>query len=120
MSFDRTGRPLDLLNIVRGVNRSLTRRISIFASLGIFVSTLAIMGVALTWELDRSVKAERELLLAYSGVFAAAVSPAMAENDRAAAQAAMTGISKLPRVKNARLDLPGGERWVDILSLIHI
>ena len=72
------------------------------------------MGIALAWDLDRSVKAERELLLAYSGVFAAAVSPSMADGDRIGAQVAMTSISKLPRVNYARLESPDGSLWVDI------
>lgn len=103
-----------MLSIVRGMNRSLTRRISLFASLGIFISTLAIMGIALAWDLDRSVKAERELLLAYSGVFAATVSPAMADDDRSAAQVALTGVSRLPRVTYTRLNASDGALWVDI------
>lgn len=105
---------LTFLTHLLGLKNSLVRRVSVLASLCIFASIVTIMGIALGQDLDRSIKAERELLLAYSGVFAAAVAPAIEADDKQAAQVAMTGISRLPRVTYARLETISGQKWVSI------
>ena len=82
---------------------SLVQRVSLLASIGIFVSTILVMGIALARDMTRTVEAERELLLSYSAVFSAAVAPSLAEGDRSGAVAALSGISKLPRITHARI-----------------
>lgn len=103
-----------MFGFFQGLKRSLVRRVSLFAALGIFVSTLAVLSGMIAWDIDKSIKAERELLLGYSGVFAAAVSPAMANDDKMAARIAMTGVARLPRVTYARLVTPDNDVWVDV------
>jgi len=92
----------------------LVQRVTILASVAIFVSTLIVMGLALVRDLDRSITAERDLLLSYSAIFTTAISPAVAADDKPSAVTALTSIGKLPRITFAEVTTLNGRVFASV------